>query len=251
VSSSTSTISSSPESTNAIWAVIPAAGVGSRMGLDTPKQYAIIHGKTILEHSLSRLLAHPLIAGVVVAISTGDTLWPTLYASLSNTYDKPIIVVDGGKERCDSVLNGLHRLEQHIAANGWVLVHDAARPCVRLSDIDKLINQLLHHPVGGILATEVRDTMKRSTHQHDIIETVERKNLWHALTPQMFRLGLLKTALDKAKSRGESVTDEASAIELNKLHPKLITGCSDNIKVTRFEDLSLAEYYLKKQAEET
>ena len=186
---------SSRTPSNKIWAVIPAAGVGSRMGLEIPKQYAKLNDITIIEHSLFRLLAHPFIEGVVVAISSGDTAWQSLSivhdkASLSKpALNKPIVVVEGGKERCDSVLNALLRLQQHIAEDDWVLVHDAARPCVRLSDIDTLINLLMDHPVGGILASEVRDTMKRSSNTNDIIATVERKHLWHALTPQMFQIG--------------------------------------------------------------
>jgi len=228
-----------------IWSVVPAAGIGSRMGLETPKQYAKLNDKTIIEHTLSRLFKHPLIEGVVVAISQQDSWWQTL----SLSFDKPLFVVEGGKERFHSVLNGLIKLEGQISPDDWVLVHDAARPCVRLSDIDNLIGQLIDHPVGGILACAVCDTMKRSNNNNDIIETVERTNLWHALTPQMFRLGILKSALLNVLESGESVTDEACAVEFNNLVPQLVAGCRDNIKVTHYEDLSLAEYYLKKQAE--
>mgnify|MGYP000188455821 CR=1 FL=1 len=235
------------KNTSHIWAVVPAAGVGSRMGLDKPKQYAELNGKAIIEHTLSRLNAHPLIEGVVVAISPEDTIWPSLCISL----DKPLVVVDGGQERCHSVLNGLTHLAGEISSQDWVLVHDAARPCLRLSDIDKLIQALNDHPVGGILACPVRDTMKRSNDNNDVIGTVERANLWHALTPQMFRLGVLKTALLGALDRGQIVTDEASAIEFNDLVPHLVEGSRDNIKITQHEDLSLAEYYLKKQGQET
>lgn len=230
-----------------IWSVVPAAGIGSRMGLDTPKQYAELNGKTILEHTLSRLMSHPRIEGVVVAISDQDTFWPALGLS----FDKPLLVVEGGKERCHSVLNGLLQLEQQLSPDDWVLVHDAARPCVRLADIDKLIAQLIDHPVGGILAAPVRDTMKRGNDQNDIVDTVERENLWHALTPQMFRLGLLKSSLENALQNGIVVTDEASAIEANGQVPHLVEGCHDNIKVTRFEDLSLAQYYLTQQDDQT
>jgi len=237
----------SPDDSSAkIWAVIPAAGIGSRMALETPKQYATLNNTSIIEHSLSRLLAHPRVEGAVVVISPDDTHWQ----SLSIEHDKPILVVEGGKARCDSVLNGLLKLEQQLSADDWVLVHDAARPCVRVADIDALITQCGQHPVGGILAAEVSDTMKRATPHLDIVETVDRKQLWRAFTPQMFRLGILKTALEQAKNNGETVTDEASAIELNNLVPKLVAGSSDNIKVTRIEDLALAEFYLNKQAQE-
>jgi len=230
-----------------IWAVVPAAGVGSRMKLDIPKQYAKLNGKTIIEHTLSRLLAHPLIEGIIVAISPEDQYWP----SLALSFDKPVIVVNGGQERCHSVLNGLNYLTGKISSEDWVLVHDAARPCLRLSDIDKLIKELKDHPVGGILACPVRDTMKRSNEKNDVIATVERTTLWHAFTPQMFRLGVLKSALLKALDSGQIVTDEASAIESNDRAPHLVEGCRDNIKITQQEDLSLAEYYLEKQVKET
>ena len=235
------------KNTNRIWAVVPAAGVGSRMGLDKPKQYVELNGKPIIEHTLSRLNAHPLIEGIVVAISPEDNIWPSLGISL----DKPMVVVDGGQERCHSVLNGLTHLAGEISSQDWVLVHDAARPCLRLSDIDKLIQVLSDHPVGGILACPVRDTMKRSNENSDVIETVERNNLWHALTPQMFRLGVLQSALLAALDSGKIITDEASAIEFNDMAPHLVEGSRDNIKITQHEDLSLAEYYLKKQGQET
>ena len=229
-----------------IWAVVPAAGTGSRMALDIPKQYVELNGKTIIEHSLSRLLAHPKIEGVVVAIAADDQWWQGL--SLESSLGKPVIVVNGGQERCHSVLHGINRLQQDIAADDWVMVHDAARPCIRQSDLDKLINELADHAVGGILATRVRDTMKRSNNSNGVTETVDRSNLWHALTPQMFRLGVLKSAIETALTNGIMVTDEASAIESQGLSPLLIEAHQDNIKVTRMEDLSLASYYMQAQS---
>lgn len=215
------------------------------MALDIPKQYVELNGKTIIEHSLSRLLEHPQIEGVVVAISSDDSWWHDL--SLASLFKKPVIVVNGGQERCHSVLNGIKRLQQEISVDDWVMVHDAARPCVRQSDLDKLMTGLADHAIGGILATRVRDTMKRSNNSNEVTETVDRTNLWHALTPQMFRLGVLKSAIETVLANGVMVTDEASAIESQGLSPLLIEAHQDNIKVTRMEDLSLASYYLQQQ----
>jgi len=213
------------------------------MGLDIPKQYATLNGKTIIEHTVSRLIEHPLIEGVVIAISPQDRWWQPLSLSFS----KPIVVVDGGEARFESVLNGLIKLQEKISDDDWVLVHDAARPCVRLSDIDNLISHVIDHPVGGILACVVGDTMKRGNNRNEIVETVDRRHLWHALTPQMFRLGLLRSALLNVLENGESVTDEASAVESRHLVPQLVQGCRDNIKVTHYENLLLAEFYLNQQ----
>ena len=223
------------------WAVVPAAGVGRRMGSDIPKQYLSLNGRLVIEHTLQRLLDHPRIKQTLVALSPNDEWWPdTAYA------DHPgIIVVDGGVERCHSVLNALIRLSGIASDEDWVLVHDAARPCLRGSDIDRLIEQLDDHPVGGVLGMPVRDTMKRTGESGQIRETVCREGLWHAFTPQMFRLGTLYRALSRAVGQGEPVTDEASAIELAGLSPKLIEGRPDNIKITRPEDLALAAFYLQ------
>ncbi len=153
--------------------------------------------------------------------------------------------VNGGAERCHSVLNGLQALRQQAQPNDWVLVHDAARPCVRQADIEKLMTQLAEHPVGGLLAVPVRDTMKRADTGREIVETVNRDGLWHALTPQMFRLETLFNALQNVSNRGELVTDEAQAIEKTGQRPVLIEGHADNIKITHPQDLSLAEMYLQ------
>lgn len=230
-----------------IWAVVPAAGSGSRMQLDKPKQYCELDGKTILEHSLGRLLSHPQINGVVVALSGQDQYWSGLDLKEHN---KPVICVEGGEERCHSVLNGITRLEQEISGDDWVMVHDAARPCVRAADLDKLISQLHDHPVGGILATRVRDTMKRGDVENNIVHTVDRENLWHAQTPQMFRVAVLKSAIQKSLEKGLLITDEASAIEGQGMTPLLVEAHEDNIKVTRQQDLSLAGYYLQAQKQE-
>lgn len=226
-----------------IVAVVPAAGVGSRMKADRPKQYLTINATTILEHTVNKLLAHPQVSKVVIAVSEGDPYFPEL--SLSQHPD--VVRVKGGSERADSVLSALNYIqESHLGE--WVMVHDAARPCIQQDDIDKLIEAALSHPVGGILAAPVRDTMKRGV-DGQIDHTVERANLWHALTPQMFRTLPLQQALTEALEQGVSITDEASAFEWKGASPALVAGRSDNFKVTQPEDLALAEFYLSQNKE--
>jgi 2-C-methyl-D-erythritol 4-phosphate cytidylyltransferase len=229
-------------STISNWAIVPAAGSGSRMAADVPKQYLQIQGKTILQHTVERLITHPRIDGVVVAVAADDQRWDELKFQTN----KPIIKTLGGEERCHSVKNALYEVSRHGNEQDWVLVHDAARPCLRHKDLNKLIAQLSDHMVGGLLAYPVKDTMKRSDDKQRIIETVDRNGLWHALTPQMFRLHLLRDALNKAIDDGFLVTDEASAVEHAGYKPKLVEGGSDNIKITNPEDLSLAEFYLSR-----
>jgi len=226
------------------WAVVPAAGVGARMRADLPKQYLPLCGKPVLEHTLERLCSHPRIRGVVVVIAPGDTHLQHITLSC----DTPFVGVEGGAERCHSVLNGLQRLAEMAQPDDWVLVHDAARPCVRHSDIDRLLDALAGHPVGGLLGVPVRDTMKRADAQSHVYETVNRGGLWHAMTPQMFRLEALRSALIAAIDKDILVTDEAAAMEMIGARPQLVEGHSDNIKVTLPEDLSLAEFFLERQA---
>lgn len=229
----------------AYWAVIPAAGVGTRMAAEVPKQYLSLRGRTIIEHTLERFLSHPRIDGIVVAVAADDPIWPTLPVA-----GRPRIRrADGGAERCHSVLNALKVLESAGQGGDWVLVHDAARPCVRASDIDGMIDALSDHPVGGILAVPVRDTMKRADGGLSITATVDRSGLWHALTPQMFRVGPLAAAIERALATGVKVTDEAQAMELIGQAPRLVEGHADNIKITRPQDLELAELYLRHQEE--
>ncbi|MDN3681677.1 2-C-methyl-D-erythritol 4-phosphate cytidylyltransferase [Vibrio tapetis subsp. quintayensis] len=222
--------------------IVPAAGVGSRMQASLPKQYLTIHGITILEHTIACLLQHPRVDKIVIAIGKDDPY----YTKLSMANDARVIRVAGGSERADSVLSGLNYLDVHLSEYQWVMVHDAARPCLTIEDIDKLISSCLVHDVGGILASPVRDTMKRGNGEHQIGETVERADLWHALTPQMFRRAALKQALSSALEQGVTITDEASAMEWAGLSPLLVSGRADNIKVTQPEDLALAEFYLQK-----
>ena len=227
------------------WAVVPAAGVGKRMQADRPKQYLEIAGRPLIEYAISQLMADPHIEGVVVAISADDEYWPALEIAL----DKPLWVVEGGVERCHSVLNALQELATRANEEDWVLVHDAARPCVRAEDITHLITKLTNDDVGGLLAVPVRDTMKRAGTNQRVITTEDREGLWHALTPQMFRFGKLRHALEQALEDESLVTDEASAMELAEYEPLLVEGHADNIKVTRPEDLALAAFYLQQQCE--
>ena len=230
-----------------IWVIIPAAGIGSRMASDVPKQYLLLNDKTVIEHSLKVFDSHAAISEIIVAISKEDAYWPSLELNLI----KPLYQVEGGKVRCFSVLNALKFLKEKAAADDWVLVHDAARPCLRKEDLDLLLTKLIDHDVGGILAMPVRDTMKRSGKRTSnknpelIAETVEREGLWHALTPQMFRFALLYEAIEAAISDNKLITDEASAVELAGYQPVLVEGHADNLKITRPEDLALAAFYLR------
>ncbi len=232
------------------WALVPAAGSGTRMGAALPKQYLTLHGRTVLEHALLRLITHPAVCGAVVALSPQDPHWASCTRRARWPADKPLWRAPGGAERCHSVLNGLAELRRHAAAQDWVLVHDAARPCVRQGDISALIERLAQDPVGGLLAVPVRDTMKRGDDSARVVQTVERMALWHALTPQMFRLALLERALREALDRGVLVTDESAAVEALGLQPRLCEGHADNLKITRPEDLALAEFYLHRQEQE-
>lgn len=225
-----------------LWAVVPAAGKGSRMGADRPKQYLELAGRSVLEHTLRRLLAEPRLAGVVVAFAADDAEGPRIVGRLGARVRATL----GGAERCHSVLNGLDALPAADAGD-WVLVHDAARPCLRQADLGRLIDSLLGDACGGILAVPVRDTLKRCAADGAIEHTVDRARLWHALTPQMFRLGVLRSALRAAIEGGRLVTDEAQAVELAGGVPRVVEGHADNIKITRPEDLPLAEHYLENQ----
>ncbi len=226
------------------WVIIPAAGIGKRMGAAIPKQYLQLNGKTVLDNSIERFINHKLISGIVVAVADGDLRWSE---SLFAKHEK-VMTVAGGDERCHSVLNALNLLAETVSPTVNVLVHDAARPCVLARDITLLIERLAQSSDGGLLGMRVRDTMKRSDATQAVRKTVERENLWHAFTPQMFRLDLLKQALQKALDNDLLVTDDASAMELAGYHPLMIEGSSDNIKITRPEDLSLAAYFLDQQS---
>lgn len=220
------------------WAVIPAAGIGSRMRADKPKQYLQLAGKSILEHTLNCFLDHPCLRGVVVSLAEDDPFWP----NLSCARDPRIHVANGGAERADSVLNALLRLgELGASEQDWVLVHDAARPNLAQSDLDLLLAELADDAVGGLLAVPARDTLKRIGSDGRVRETIDRSVIWQAYTPQMFRLGALHRALAEALVSDVAVTDEASAIEWAGQSPRLVEGRADNLKVTRPEDLHYLE----------
>lgn len=229
------------------WAVVPAAGVGRRMGGDLPKQYLPLAGRTVLEHSLAVLLDCPRIAAVVVAVAAADPCWARIRRRLS----RPVLQAEGGAERCHSVRNGLAALAGRAGAADWVLVHDAARPCLRPEDLRRLMDELADDPVGGLLAAPALDTMKRAGPDGRVSATVDRAGLWHAQTPQMFRYGLLVGALDAALAAGRLVTDEAAALEAAGHAPRLVEGHPDNIKITRPGDLALAGFHLGRRANVT
>jgi len=225
------------------WAVVPAAGVGRRMGGSIPKQYLPLMGRTVIETTLGVLTSHPRIDKVFVALGAEDGYW----ADTSFARHPKVSAVTGGAERVNSVANALAALAAEANSQDWVLVHDAARPCLRTEDVDRMMEQLLHHAVGGVLGMPVRDTMKRTDDAGVISQTVERRGLWHAFTPQMFRVGVLADALEKALLAGVAVTDEASAIEYIGLAPRMVEGHADNLKITHPLDLPLAEFYLRRR----
>lgn len=219
-----------------IVAIVPAAGIGSRMQQDKPKQYLTLHGKTILEHTLGVLLEYAPICRVILAVAENDP-----YIKQFPFIDHPKIqLVKGGATRAESVLNGLKNMPQESGL--WALVHDAARPCLTPGDLDKMLQ--IQDDNGAILAIPATDTIKRADVHQQIRQTEDRSLLWLAQTPQFFRADLLRAALENAFKQGFVVTDEASAMELAGFRPHLVEGRSDNIKVTRPEDLALAEFYL-------
>ena len=228
---------------NKVWAVVPAAGIGSRMQADRPKQYLLLNNQPVIVHSLQRLISHPAIEGVVVALSANDPYWPSL--NLPSHW--PIHTTLGGEHRADSESNALEFLKNLTRQDPWVLVHDAARPCIRHSDIDSMLQQLSDDPVGGILGVPLSETIKRVNTDNTIEATVDRTGLWRASTPQMFRLRGLAEALTQAKQCNINVTDEASAMEFMGLVPKMVAGHADNIKITLPQDLALAALFLQQQ----
>lgn len=224
--------------------VVPAAGIGKRMGSVLPKQYLPIADKTIIEHTLTNLMAHPKIARIIVVLHPNDQH----FSQLALAHSPKIITVIGGDERSDSVLAGLAMVDPK---ERWVLVHDAARPCLHPQDLSALLQLTEQGETGGILAAPVRDTMKRADDHQSVLKTESRDNLWHALTPQLFPLALLLSALTDAKKQQVNITDEASAIEYFGGKVKIVEGRASNIKVTQNEDLLLAHFYLTQLPKET
>jgi len=226
-----------------LWCVVPAAGRGTRVGGDCPKQYLPLAGRPLIEHTLERLAAHPRIAGLLVTLAADDAWWP----GIDRLDGKPVLTAVGGAERSDSVLAGIDALPASVGADDFVLVHDAARPCVRLADIGKLI-ELAGVADGGLLGAPLRDTLKRATAGGRSELTEPRDLRWRAFTPQMFRRGQLATALREAARRAVNVSDEAMAMELAGFAPLLVEGAEDNIKVTTAADFALAEFLLSRTA---
>jgi len=225
------------------WAIVPAAGVGRRMGGGLPKQFLTLGGHTVLEHSLEALWQAINLKGVVL-VSDGH---PALASIQTRFSQRRLLRAPGGQQRCHSVVNGLAALQQKARAEDWVLVHDAARPCVRQQDLLQLQQAVKDRAVGGLLGFPVHDTMKRADREGVVQATVDRRGLWHACTPQMFRYGLLCEALQKALDDGYEVTDEASAMEHAGHRPLMVESHTDNIKITRAADLPLAEFILRQQ----
>lgn len=221
------------------WCVVPAAGRGTRVGGECPKQYLPLAGRPLILHTLERLAAHSQIAGLMVTLAAGDVRWP----DLQSIGGRPIRTAIGGAERCDSVLAGLDALEGTVDANAFVLVHDAARPCVRAADITRLLDTATRHD-GGLLGAPLRDTLKRADAAGCSASTEPRERCWRAFTPQVFRRGQLAAALRDAAMHGATVSDEAMAMERAGFRPLLVEGAEDNIKVTTAADFALAEFLL-------
>ncbi|HEX2673146.1 MAG TPA: 2-C-methyl-D-erythritol 4-phosphate cytidylyltransferase [Polyangiaceae bacterium] len=235
---------------------MPAAGAGTRFGGRIPKQYAGLRGRTVIEWALAPFLADGRCAGAAVALASGDTWWPKVAERIP-----AVTVCQGGSERSESVRNALLALNRRAGKDDWVLVHDAARPCLPATDLDKLLTQACTHAVGGILALPVADTLKRAC-RPDVVPnaaasasasgtaapavevTVDRGGLWRASTPQMFRFGLLLSALEVALAAKRFPTDESQAVEWQGHQPLLVEGSTSNIKVTTAADLALADSLL-------
>ncbi len=225
-----------------VWGVLVAAGGGRRFGGKKPKQYLKLAGRSMLEHSLSRLLEEPLISGVVVVLAAGDKQWPKLKIQAR----KPLVTEVGGAERADSVCAGLRAVIAQAGENAWALVQDAARPCLRADTLHTFIEQLREDSVGGLLAVPARDTLKRVVEVR-VRETLDRKVIWQAQTPQMFRAGELLAAYAAAITAGGAPTDDAAAMEAAGHSPRVVEGPADNIKITTAEDLPLAEFMLRQR----
>ena len=228
-----------------LWLVVPAAGRGRRMGAECPKQYLLLNGQPVLAHTLARLQQAFPTARLCLCLDADDTHFDPGWVPFTHWQRTP-----GGAERVDSVRQALAALADTARDTDLVLVHDVARPCVRVDDLQRLLASLSQDNVGGLLAAPAADTMKRDNGQGRVARTASRRDLWHAQTPQGFRYGLLRQALDAAVASGVEVTDEASAVEALGLAPQLIAGRRDNIKITHPEDLALAAHILAAQRSE-
>jgi 2-C-methyl-D-erythritol 4-phosphate cytidylyltransferase len=220
-------------------ALVPAAGFGARMEHELPKQYLPLAGRPMIAHALETLCSSPDISTVFVVLAPEDKIFHNYDWSRFGDKLQPLFC--GGKRRSDTVLNGL--IASELEPDDWVLVHDAARPCLTYAHLAGLIGELRDDEVGGILAVPVADTLKRADDLDRILRTESREHLWQAQTPQMFRAGLLAQALQQPGI----FTDEASAVEALGLQPKLVAGTSSNFKVTYPQDMLLAELLLTQQ----
>ncbi|EWH02644.1 2-C-methyl-D-erythritol 4-phosphate cytidylyltransferase [Halomonas sp. BC04] len=228
-----------------LWLVVPAAGQGRRMGAQRPKQYLPLAGRPVMAHTLSRLHQAFPAARLCLCLDPDDALFDPAWVPFVHWQR-----VDGGAERADSVGHALAALAGRAGDEEMVLVHDVARPCVSVDDLARLYEVLRHDAVGGLLAAPVADTMKRDDGAGRVAATESRQGLWHAMTPQGFRYGLLCRALATAQRHGLAVTDESSAVEALGLAPRLVAGRRDNIKITHPEDLGLAARILSAQRAE-
>jgi 2-C-methyl-D-erythritol 4-phosphate cytidylyltransferase len=227
------------------FAIVPAAGSGSRFGEAKPKQYSSLAGRSMLEHAVRALARHPSIECTFVVLAPGDTDfatrdWKAFHGAVAPLYC-------GGPTRAGSVFNALVALRDRVQPQDWILVHDAARPCLSGAELERLLRELDADEVGGLLALPVTDTLKCADAAGRVVSTQPRDALWRALTPQMFRYGVLVEALHK--TRGSNPTDESAAIEALGLRPRLVHGAATNIKVTYPEDIVLAEQILASRTE--
>jgi 2-C-methyl-D-erythritol 4-phosphate cytidylyltransferase len=225
------------------WAVVPAAGRGTRFGGDRPKQYREVAGAPLIGYALQALLAHHSIEGAVVVLAADDAQWP----GWQEIEGKPLLTCVGGQARSDSVLAGLAALPESVRADDFVLVHDAARPNLHVDDLAQLLERGRMDPVGAILAAPVRDTLKRAGEDGGIDCTQPRERLWRALTPQLFRRLQLTRALEAARNAGIAITDESMAMEHQGLRPLLVEGSEDNFKVTTPADLARFAFVLSQR----
>lgn len=228
------------------WFVVPAAGIGQRMQADRPKQYLSLGYCCVLEQTLNTLLSVEGLSGIVVALHPDDSYWPTLAVSKNEN----IHTVVGGDQRSDSVLAALHYLKNTVATNDWILVHDAARPCVHRESINDMLSVLQSDPVGGILGVPSSDTLKRVDSVSTIQSTVDRSMIWQAQTPQMFRYNVLLQSLQSATNQQRVITDEASAVEAMGYTVNMVNGRQDNIKITHPNELHIAKAILVYQQSE-
>lgn len=232
-----------------VWIVVPAAGSGQRMGGACAKQYQLLDGVTMLERTINQMLVIPGVEAVVVALAEDDKHWQKLQCAS----DPRVRTVNGRETRAGSVLAGIDEVLQHAKADTWVMVHDAARPLVATSDIQRLVNAVYNSgAVGGLLATPVHDTLKRADNYAGVVQTVDRAGLWQAQTPQLFRVGPLHEALERAMNQDDCIiTDEASAMEQAGHQPLLVEALQPNFKITRPVDLHLASALLRSRITST